>query len=192
MGRAKAGRKRRPGSRHPGGQLVRRDPGNDRVVARRLRFAVFADTAKQPHQADDAIGRAWAAGLLDGTRVDPVVLRDAGRRYAALYWRHWPTNSGIAQYGEMVASGSISGPHSAESRLEAIFARLDAALRSAGLKSALACRRLCVDPYHFPDDDPAWLGRLIVDAAGRRSRTATDADRAMLELAIEGLLAMVG
>lgn len=198
MGRAKAGRKRKPGARHPSGQLIQRVAANDRVQSLRERFAVFDGGKKQPDQIYDPIGRAWAAGLLEGGTIDPVILRDIARTYARLYWSHWPTNSGIAQYGEMIGSGSVRGPANDDNPADKWFERLDTALRAKGRKAIDAVHALCVNSYHLPDEenDPLWLVRLLDQAHADKRRTIQgrapcSQDRETLRLAIEGLLAMV-
>lgn len=196
MPKAKAGRKKKIGARHPGGQLVQRIPANDKVLHMRDRFAVFDGGKKQPDQLYDPIGRAWAVGLLDGTHIDPVVIRDTARTYARLYWQHWPSASGIAQYGEMVARGSVSGPSSENISNQSWFRRLDEALRKSGRPACNAVHGLCVNSYHFPDDDPLWLGRLILEAQIRRKvpvagRLPGHEDHVTMRAALEGILAMV-
>jgi hypothetical protein len=159
---------------------------------------VFDGGKKQPDQIYDPIGRAWAAGLLESGTIDPVILRDIARTYARLYWSHWPASSGIAQYGEMIGRGSVSGPSNDTARNEAWFSRLDNALRSKGRKATDAVHALCVNSYHLPDEenDPQWLMRLLDEAHAKERRTVQGRapcaqDRGMMLLAIEGLLAMV-
>src|SRR3954465_5803883 len=99
MGRAgrpsKTGRRRLKSGRRT--DVAPFDHGAAHVQRRASRFASFQD-GKATQQLFDPIGRAWAVGLLENARIDPAVLRDAGRDYAARYWNYYPAAVGVANY----------------------------------------------------------------------------------------------
>lgn len=192
------GRPRKSGKRQPNGQLrrvVANDQGNDRVQARREAFKVFQG-GKADQQISDAIGRAWAAGLLDGQAFDAEVLRDAGREYGALYWEYYQGGPATANMdggrGGRDTSTDIrpdpKGRH---------FDRLDNLAFAAGHVAYQAMHQLVVNEYWFPDDNPAWLERLLNSKLVMKKQPvagqiAFDSDVRILENAVAGLLAMVG
>ena len=106
-----AKRRGRPGNggkRKPCGRLRARavlvDYGNQRAQAMRAAFAMFRG-GRAGNELGDPIGKAWAAGLLDGFGADPVAMRDAGRDFGQL-WRQC--------YGEL--HSTIVGGRSFEKR----------------------------------------------------------------------------
>jgi len=163
----KGGRKKLDRQRFPGGKLKPLfDRGSDRTQAARARFAKFHG-GKADQQLGDAIGRAWCVGLLENERVDPAVLRDAGRRYAAAYWAYYEGGPTTLRYDRITAAttapkGAVHDP------VGKAFQRMDRALKDAGRAAYGAVQGLCVDGYHFPDEDPAWVGRLIGERLGER------------------------
>lgn len=186
------GRPRKIAPRTPSGQLSRAgmpkyDRGNDRVIARKEAFSVFQG-GKADQQVHDPIGRAWAAGLLDGTAFDPAVLRDAGRDYAQLYWMYWPAVTGVGGYEPRGRTGPAPITSADDPRGER-FKRLDGLAMSAGRKSYDAMQALCVQTYWFPDDDPEWLARLL-RAAMAKAHVPIEADMRMLANAIDALVVM--
>ena len=194
------GRTRKIAERTPSGQISRAGvpkfmAGNDRVMDRRAAFSVFQG-GKADQQVHDPIGRAWAAGLLDGHPFDAAILRDAGRDYAELYWMYWPATPGIGSY-EPRGHSSRAPVASDEDRKGERFNALDGLARSAGRDAYAALHAMCVSTHWFPDDNPEWLDRLIngvrqarhLPVAGGLPRNG---DGAMLERAVSGLLAMVG
>jgi hypothetical protein len=162
------------------------------VQARREAFAIFQDGKAGDHLGD-AIGRAWAAGLLDGTSQDPAILRDMGRRYATLHAVVWKaTGTAVGEY-EPRSHGTGAGndnDHTGER-----YAVLDRLARDAGSKQRLAMRKLCVEGS--PDEDPRWAWRLIEDAKRRAGApfmvhvAPSDRDRMILTQAVQALVAMV-
>lgn len=176
------GRPRKAGARRRDGRLVPAiDRGKERVAA----FAVFQG-GKAGDQLADAIGRAWAAGLLDGTRIEASALRDAGRRYAELHGRVFAATAARTATLERIGRGNHAGWTGGDGQDPAgeRYARLDGLARDAGARERLALRKLCLTPS--PDADPAWLARLI--AARRAGELPEARDRQILERA---LLAMV-
>lgn len=120
------------------------------------------------HECTDTIGRAWAWGILDGTRHSSDILRDAGRRYAASYWyRYGPLSAHISSYSDM--SGRSSGappsiviPDPIKDEIaDARFRARDNALRDLkhGRRVKDIVDQLCVDGAG--DNDPSWLLALI-------------------------------
>jgi hypothetical protein len=193
MGRA--GRPSKSGRRTKSGRRAEVEPfdhGAEHVQRRADRFVRFQD-GKAAQQLFDPIGRAWAVGLLENARIDPAVLRDAGRDYAARYWNYYPAAVGVANYldedrrGEFWAGGEDPGGE--------WFQRLDALLKNAGRASYEAVHSLCLDFYWFPDDNPGWLERLIEGRVEARQgpvagQAGIPADAATVRAAVEGLLAL--
>jgi hypothetical protein len=189
MGRAgrpsKSGRRRSKSGRRT--EAVLFDHGAEHVQRLRARFAAFQD-GKAAQQVHDPIGRAWAVGLLENARIDPAVLRDAGRDYAARYWGYYPSAVGVANYldedrrGEFWAGGEDPNGE--------IFQIRDAQLKNAGRTSYEAVHSLCLDFYWFPDDNPGWLDRLIEARLGGAGQGDGEADAARMRAAVEGLLAL--
>ncbi len=199
MGSSRAGRKRKQGvERNKDGTIKRpclNDKGNDRVQERRDRFACFRDGKAHEHLGD-SIGRAWAAGLLEGTTHDSQLLRDAGRDYDRLYWAVYPHSAGVASYearDKTTGGGNWNDPDPTGVR----FSRLDACARVLPHATYHALQELTVNRMIATDDDPAWLARLINEQlVFKRHKIEgampTMADRDMLALAIAGLVVMVG
>ena len=192
--RSKGGRPRKSGARHACGRLKpARDEGSERTMALRLRFRPFQG-GKGDQWAGTPIGRAWLVGLLDGHEVDPAAIRDAGLNYAERYWGYWPAPGGVSNYEaeDRRAAPFAGGLDIAGDR----FQVLDAAVQSAGRASYDAVHSLVVDPHWFPEENPAWLDRLIdarLAAAGRAvtAEPPREGDAQQLHLALEGLLTVV-
>lgn len=193
MGRAgrpsKSGRRLKSGRR---ADIAPFDRGAAHIQRLRGRFAAFQD-GKAGQQVFDPIGRAWAVGLLENERIDPAVLRDAGRNYAARYWHYYPRPAGVSNYlDEDRGDGSWAGGEDPDGER---FRMLDARLKDAGRNAYEAAQSLCLDFYWFPDDNPAWLDRLIAarlaaaQGAGAGS-PVVPADAALMRAALEGLLAL--
>ena len=195
MGRA--GRPSKPGKRTKSGKRITTAPfdhGADHVRRLRERFARFQD-GKAGEQVFDPIGRAWAVGLLENDRIDPAVLRDAGRDYAARYWGYYPSAGGVSNYEQEDRRGKGAGWDGREDPAGERFRALDARLKNAGRQAYEAAQSLCLDFYWFPDDNPAWLDRLInarLIAAGTAAagQLAGPADAARIGAALAGLLAL--
>ena len=193
MGRAgrpsKSGRRRLKNGRRA--DIEPFDHGAAHVQRLRDRFARCQD-GKATQQLFDPIGRAWAVGLLENPRIDPSVLRDAGRDYAARYWNYFPAPAGVSNYlgedrrGAFWAGGEDPGGE--------WFQKLDLLLKAAGRATCDAVHSLCLDHYWFPDDDPAWLDRLIfarLSGAGAAARKGCrPEDEARMRAAVDGLLAL--
>ena len=189
------GRPAKPGRRHKCGRRIAAAPfdhGADHVARARARFARFQD-GKAAQQVFDPIGRAWAVGLLENARVDPAALRDAGRDYAGRYWRYYPGAAGVSNYlaEDRRGRGLAAGVDVAGDR----FRAMDRALKDSGRLACDAVRSLVVATFWSPDEDPAWLGRLIAARMGKGDAARAGAqpapgDIALMRRAIEGLLAL--
>lgn len=179
------GRPRKIGARRRDGRLVSapRDQGNAFVQARRAAFAMFQG-GKAGDQLGDAIGRAWAVGLLDGRRHDGATLRDLGRRYASLNAIVFAKTQMAVADPEPYAPGTGEG--SSEDPIGERYDRLDRCARAAGSKERLAMRKLCVECS--PDEDPLWLARLI--ACRRGGLAPQPRDARILRQAADALSAM--
>lgn len=190
------GRKRKQGARTAGGRLSRAQPpdrGSERIQAARALFAGFLG-GKAEQQVFDVIGRAWAAGLLENDRVDPAILRDAGREYGDGYWCYFPNPKAVASYGGRSTRAVVSSDRDGQGEY---FQALDAQLDAAGRAAREAVHALVVDYHHFPDEDPAWLGRLINQQRIRMKQPVCGhlprvGDGAKMIAALCGLLALVG
>jgi hypothetical protein len=193
---SKRGRAKKAGNRTAGGRLSRvqaPDRGSDRVQAARATYAPFQD-GKAYQQVHDPIGRAWAVGLLENGVVDPAVLRDAGREYGDGYWAYYPSPKAVASYAGRSArtvSGADRDPQGE------YFDKLDELLSGAGRAARDAVTALVVDHLYFPDDNPAWLQRLINERLIQVKRPAVGqlpapGDHELMRLAIAGLVALTG
>lgn len=183
------------GRRYKGGKRVPvlvYDHGADHIIQSRSRFASF-HKGKASQQIFDPLGRAWAVGLFENDRIDPAVLRDAGRAYAERYWGYYPSSPGVCNYDASVRKGNGSEHDSAGRKFQA----LDNTLQSAGSPIYSATAQLCLDFHYTPDRNPGWLDRLIndrlvkanVEVSGQLSRPE---DQALLTLALHGLMALAG
>jgi hypothetical protein len=194
MALARRGRPRKTGIRNAKGRLITLpDRGNDVVQARAARFARFQD-GKAEQQVGDQIGRAWAAGLLDGQACDGAILRDMGRRYGSLYWHEFAAMA--PRTGAWERRDRAAANDGGDDRPGEYFKILDTIARSAGRDAVAAMQALCVDGWWFPDIDQPWIGRLIdtalADAGGRAAaERPAEADRVKMAAAIEVLVTMV-
>jgi len=195
MGQARRGRPRKAGARNAKGRLILLpDRGNIRVQARAAAFARF-QSGRADQQVIDQIGRAWAVGLLDGFGIDPVMLRDIGRRYGGLYWHQFAAMAPkTGQWERRDRTAANDGRW--EDNPGEYFARLDTLARNAGREAVAAMHGLCVDGWWFPDTNAPWVERLINaairDAGGHPlGDLAGPSDRARLAAAAEALAAMV-
>lgn len=149
----------------------------------------------------DPIGRAWAVGLLDQDPCgyDALSLRDAGRRFAALYWRKLPSPSPVSGLYSKMVSGLvdelpagidrdkiIEDADARDMRQEAALNRMLAGLRRLGHDVRKATDELVLDP--FADIGPAWLDRLIAlkTSAQKDLQTAIAGKRTISELRFLG------
>jgi hypothetical protein len=195
------GRPRKAGARRKDGRLAIQlpVPANDVVQARREAFRPFQG-GKCDQQIHDPIGRAWAVGLLDGTRFDAAMLRDAGRRYGEIH------GVVFARTGMAVANNDRSprgtGAGTDKDPAGELYAKLDQLARDSGSKQRLAMRKLVL--AENPDENPLWLDRLVNERqyfeatfgpGGRGSSrpwiVSYDRDRMILEQAKQALVAMV-
>lgn len=188
------GRPRKTGARNAKGRLlVMPDRGNTKVQARSAMFAKFQG-GKADQQVHDQIGRLWAVGLLDGYGCDGAILRDAGRRYAHLYWHRYGEMA--PKMGAMERKGQGYGEGGSVAA-ETAFAILDELARSAGHDAVTSMHALCVNGWWFPDENDGWADALINTALVMARQPvagilATSADKRRLAGAMNALLAMVG
>jgi hypothetical protein len=144
---------------HRTGEVLRVRP-TELTTARRL----AASNGMPTEETTDTIGKLWAWGLLEHPEFANDLLRDAGRRYAASYWRRYgDVCARGSAYAEMTGRSS-GGPPSVVIPDEALdllaeqrFRSRDDALRDVSAKRAVDV--VCVDGAG--DNDPAWLVDLM-------------------------------
>lgn len=133
------------------------------LIAQRRRHA---SNGMPEEETTDTIGKMWAWGLLDNSEFAADLLRDAGRRYAASYWRRYgPVCARSGPYSEMTGRSS-GGPPSIVIPDEALdvlaeerFRARDAALCEVGRSVKKGVDLVCVDGAG--DNDPSWLVDLM-------------------------------
>ena len=191
------GRPSLPGKRKPSGRLRARvmpDYGNFRVQAMRAAFAIFQD-GKAGNELGDPIGKAWAAGLLDGFGADAAAMRDAGRDFGRLWRRCYGAleirTSSPERRARTAPSNATGGPSASERRFE----RMDAIVSAHPRLSREAFYGLCVD-YQDSDNLPPFVARLIEERMVLKGRKAAGllpirGDREKLERAAFILAALV-
>jgi hypothetical protein len=210
---ARRGRPKSSKTRTPSGQLSRvgqclvRDYGNVKVVERHNRFRHFIDDKGLVFEGTSA-GRIWIVGGFDGYDTDPQVMRDVLLEYGNAYWGHYPSTSAVANYTQENRRGHTGGqPEDADARGE-WFDRLDDILRDSGHDARSAVHHVAVDSHWFPDEDKAWVARIINSRVVQRrcalramskpipddltanGELACDSDWAMLNLLCAGALAL--
>jgi hypothetical protein len=194
------GRPSQAGKRKPSGRLRARaaaaDHGNDRVQAMRALFAVFQD-GRAGNELGDPIGKAWAAGLLEGFAADSQAMRDAGRDFGQL-WRSCFGDLDIRNFSAERLGGS-RGPRSvapsAPSSAERRFDRMKAIVAAHSRNTREAFYGLCVD-YQDSDNLPPFVERLINERLVLKGQSVAGTlpirgDRERLERAADLLEALV-
>jgi hypothetical protein len=82
------GRKKQPTTKAARNAAVKRDEPGAHITARfNLWNAQCIREGKAAHDVFDAIGQLHALDMLDGHGYEASELRDAGRKYAGLYWQ---------------------------------------------------------------------------------------------------------
>lgn len=102
---SRAGRKRKDGPRHPGGQLVKAKPEDDKIrTSRQPHRRGFAQELRTAEEAESPVGRLWLKGYLKlKGDVDSQAARDrydAGNMFAQVVG---------AYLSSIVAPGGVSG-----------------------------------------------------------------------------------
>ena len=163
MARRKKGRPSLPGKRKANGRLRARaaapDLGNVRVQAMRSAFAVFQG-GKAGNELGDAIGKAWAAGLIEGYGADSQAMRDAGRDYGQLWRLCYGALDLRTSSLERRARTGPAPTESTQSAAERRFGRMDAIVSAFPRLSREAFYGLCAD-YQDSDNLPPFVERLI-------------------------------
>lgn len=192
------GRPSLPGKRKANGRLRARtagpDLGNLRVQERRAAFALFQG-GKAGNELGDAIGKAWAAGLLEGYGADAQAMRDAGRDYGQLWRRCYGALDLRTSSLERRARTSPAPTASTESASERRFERMDAIVSTFPRLSREAFYGLAAD-YQDSDAVPPFVERLINERVALKGRTPggtlpVRGDREKIERAAEILVALV-
>ncbi|MBA3678260.1 MAG: hypothetical protein H0W74_12805 [Sphingosinicella sp.] len=133
-----------------------RDYGNDHVQALRERFSVFQG-GKAGNELGCCIGKAWAAGLLEGHGADAQALRDAGRDYARLWYEYYGLSQVRTSRFERHSKGFASAAVTPDQRR---FLKLDGIVSARPSAHRDAFYALCVD-YFDSDALPPFVDRLI-------------------------------
>ena len=192
------GRPSLPGKRRANGRLRARaaapDLGNAHAQAIRAAFAIFQG-GKAGNELGDAIGKAWAAGLLEGYGADAQAMRDAGRDYGQLWRRCYGALDLRTSSLERRARTAPAPTASTESAAERRFARMDAIVSAFPRVSREAFYGLCVD-YRDSDNLPPFIERLINERVKLKGRDPggtlpVRGDRERIERAAEILTALV-
>lgn len=120
----------------------------------------LAANGKQEKQVVDTIGRVWAQDLLQSSQFKPEHLRDAGRRYATLYWsRYGACCASTAHYGEFVSKSSSNVIDvDREMTMERLLERRQQALGGYTAAVRQTVDMFCVDGQG--DCDPTWLAEI--------------------------------
>lgn len=160
------GRKKKGGAREPSGRPSRavRDYGNDIVQARRTMFDCMAiRDGKAADEVSDGIGRLWALDFLDGHSIDPAVLRDSGRKYAALYWVRNADKAPRVSDAERVG---FSKPSLEDTRADLLFERW---LDDLPVYERRVLETVVVDHWHSDGEEP-FVERLVGRELMQRGR----------------------
>lgn len=172
---ARTGRKRKPGARTKSGRLSRGaanyDRGNERAQAM---IALYGP------DGCDAIGRAYQAGLL-GQGNEAKALLDMARQVSRLYWRAYETGAVKSCIADSNFGAIVDIDHARVKQQEEWLSESLKLVNSMGRNVRRSFDQLVVDVN--PDSGPAWVDALL-------SRKATDADRAKLREALDGLEAL--
>lgn len=152
--------------RAPAERAPRRVKPAEAIEAKRKREA----NGRPTEEAADTIGRLWCWDFLDGARFEGDLLRDAGRRYAGLYWPRWGMASAKSGgYRELVSGSGASvadvvADDDLDARLEARYLARERALLDAGVRGLGRVLKGIVDEHcvdNHGDNDPAWLTDLM-------------------------------
>lgn len=191
------GRPSLSGKRKPSGRLRGRaavaDQGNMRVQAMRSTFSVFQG-GKAGNELGDAIGKAWAAGLLDGHGVDSQLLRDAGRDFGRLWTRCFGSLGVRTSSLERRMKAASPAEPGVRGAAHPRFVRMDSIVSTFPRQARDAFYGLCID-YQDSDSMPPFLERLINERLALKARAAGTlpirGDREKMGRAVEILKALV-
>ena len=192
------GRPSLPGKRRSNGRLRARaaapDLGNQRVQGMRAAFALFQG-GKAGTELGDAIGKAWAAGLLEGFGADPQAMRDAGREYGQLWRRCYGALDLRTSSLERRARTGPAPTDPSVSAAERRFERMDSIVSAFPRIDREAFYGLAAD-YQDSDNVPPFVERLINERIASKGREPGGTlpirgDREKMERAAEILKALV-
>lgn len=158
---AKAGRKRKQGTRTKSGQLSRAgispfDKGTERVQAMQALYG---------QDGADAIGRAYRAGLL-GEGSDAKALLDLARSISNAYWSAYATGSYQCAIGDRTHGSVVDLNHERIKRREEWLRACLDDVRRMGPQVDRAFRQLVIDVH--PDCGPSWIDSLCYTARTRK------------------------
>lgn len=168
-------RPRKAGKRTKSGRLSRVPSNFDKGTEH-----AQAMTALYGPDGCDAIGRAYQAGLL-GQGNDAKALLDMARKVSRLYWRAYETGAVKSCIADSNFGAIVDIDHARVKQQEEWLSESLRIVNSMGRQVRRSFDQLVVDVN--PDSGPAWVDALL-------SRKATDADRAKLREALDGLEAL--
>lgn len=175
---ARAGRKRKAGTRTKSGQLSRAGiPSFDRGTER-----TQAMQALYGQDGCDAIGRAYRSGLL-GEGSSAKALLDMARAISNAYWQAYATGAYRCPLGDRTFGSVVDLDHEKIKRREEWLSECLDYIRRMGPQVDKAFRQLVIDVN--PDCGPSWLDRLCY--AERTRKDADIADSRALRAALDGL-----
>lgn len=167
------------------------DPDGERRLVRatpliQARRAIAAN-GRSEAECVDTIGRLWSYDLLEGSRHAGDLLRDAGRRYAASYWRRYGNVCPhIGAYQDMVRKSrgiptTFIRDDAEDIEQEERFRARDRAL--CDVRAKVVVDQVCVDG--MGENDPGWLVDLMngYPAQTRQIRVAIASTLAEIDMA---------
>lgn len=168
-------RPKKAGKRTKSGRLSRGPSNFDKGTERAQAMIALYGT-----DGCDAIGRAYQAGLL-GRGNEAKALLDIARKVSRLYWRAYETGAVKSCIADSNFGAIVDIDHARVKEQELWLSESLRIVNSMGRHVRRSFDQLVVDVN--PDSGPTWVDALL-------SRKATDADRAKLREALDGLEAL--
>jgi hypothetical protein len=181
------GRLKQPTTKAARAAAVKRDEPGAHITARfNLWNAACIREGKAAHDVFDAIGQLHALDFLDGHGYEASELRDAGRKYAGLYWQR---NADKAPKGQTLEVFDKSRVNHDDTRSSLTF---EAMIRDLPTYERGVLELVCVD-YWFTDEIAPFALRLVTTELLKRKRMPPvvrfeeAGDRDLLAALIRGL-----
>ncbi len=184
------GRKKQPSTKAAREAIVKRETPGAHIQARiNLWTSPDIREGKAAHDVFDAIGQLHALDFLDGHGYTPEELRDAGRRYAGLYWQR---NADKAPKGQTLEVFDKSRVNHDDTRASLTFEAMIRNLESY----ERGVLDLVTTDFWFTDDIAPFVMRLVTTELLKRKRLPPvvrfeeAGDRDLLAALIRGLCAV--